>query len=190
MNAAANSLYLLLALALVGSAFAARRVPLGRTLKMLLAWVGIFAIGFVVLSFRHDLGDLFGSRLLGRAVVSGGTVRIPMAEDGHFWIDATINGASVRLMVDSGATMTTLSRSTAAKVGTEPSGDLPALVETANGAMQVERARVDAFSIGDITFEDLAVHIAPNDDLNVVGMNFLSKLSRWSVEGRWLILTP
>jgi len=26
--------------------------------------------------------------------------------------------------------------------------------------------------------------------LNVLGMNFLSSLQRWGVEGRWLILVP
>jgi aspartyl protease family protein len=32
------------------------------------------------------------------------------------------------------------------------------------------------------------VQITERDDLNVLGMNFLSSLDRWGVEGRWLIL--
>lgn len=189
MNQGANAVYLLMAVLLVASGFAARRVPIGQTLKMILAWAGIFALGFIVLSFRHDLGDLFGSRLLGRAIVEGGTVRIPMDEDGHFRVDATINGKEVRLMVDSGATVTTLSRSTAKKAGVSSAGGFPVLVATANGTIQVERARVGSIVVGNITLRDMAVHLAPNDDLDVIGMNFLSKLSRWSVEGRWLVLT-
>lgn len=185
----ASSIYAVLMLMLVGSAFAARRVPIGRTLKMAAGWVVIFGLGLVVVGFRHDVGDLFGSRLLGRAVVSGGTVRIPMNEDGHFYIDARVNGNAVRLMVDSGATVTTLSRLTAKAAGVEPSGDLTVLVSTANGVMEVERARVASLGVGSITINDLRVHLAPNDDLDVLGMNFLSKLTRWSVEGRWLILT-
>lgn len=188
MNEPANAIYLLLMLVLVGSAFAVRRVPLGQTLKMGLAWVGIFALGFVIVGFRHDLGDLFGSRLFGRAVVSNGTVRIPMAEDGHFWVDAAINGTQVRLMVDSGATKTTLSRSTAAKAGVTSSGGMPELVSTANGTMVVERARVASISVGNIVIRDFAVSLAPGDDVDVIGMNFLSKLDGWRVEGRWLIL--
>ncbi|NUR44876.1 MAG: TIGR02281 family clan AA aspartic protease, partial [Sphingomonas sp.] len=35
---------------------------------------------------------------------------------------------------------------------------------------------------------DVALEIADNDDLNVLGMNYLSTLRRWSVEGRWLVL--
>jgi aspartyl protease family protein len=42
--------------------------------------------------------------------------------------------------------------------------------------------------IGGITRHDVALEIADNDDLNVLGMNYLSSLSRWGVEGRWLVL--
>lgn len=189
MNEGAYAVYLLLAVVLVASGLAARRVPLGQTLKMMLAWAGIFALGFVVLSFRHDLKDLFGSRLLGRAIVDGGTVRIPMDEDGHFWVDAKINGATVRMMVDSGATVTTLSRTSAAKAGITPLGGFPVLVSTANGTVEAERARAQTFAIANIEMRDMPVHLTPNDDVDLIGMNFLSKLARWSVEGRWLILT-
>jgi aspartyl protease family protein len=34
----------------------------------------------------------------------------------------------------------------------------------------------------------VGLQVADNDDLNVLGMNYLSSLSRWGVEGRWLIL--
>ena len=182
----ATSTYYLVMLALVVSAFALRRLPLRRTLTMLLSWVAIFVVGFVLVSFRHDLGDLFVSRIAGRAIVEGSTVRIPMAEDGHFWVDARINGAGARLMVDSGATVTTLSPKTARAAGIEAFG-LPAMVGTANGTIEIRRGRADNFAVGNIAQEDLAVHLA-NGDFDVVGMNFLSRLSRWSVEGRWLIL--
>jgi len=37
----------------------------------------------------------------------------------------------------------------------------------------------------------MPVHISGTDaELNVLGMNFLSSLQRWGVEGRWLILEP
>ena len=35
---------------------------------------------------------------------------------------------------------------------------------------------------------DVRMHVAENEDLNVLGMNFLSSLKRWGVEGRWLVL--
>ena len=56
-----------------------------------------------------------------------------MAEDGHFWVDARINGQPIRLMVDSGASVTTLSRTTAAKADVDAQGMFPVMVGTANG---------------------------------------------------------
>ena len=50
--------------------------------------------------------------------------------------------------------------------------------------------RAGTLDVGDIERENLAVHVADDDDLNVLGMNFLSSLQRWGVEGRWLILVP
>jgi aspartyl protease family protein len=42
--------------------------------------------------------------------------------------------------------------------------------------------------VGGIKRWDVGLQVADNDDLNVLGMDFLSSLSRWSVEGRWLVL--
>jgi hypothetical protein len=42
-------------------------------------------------------------------------------------------------------------------------------------------------TIAPYTIEE-AYEVADHDDLNVLGMNFLSSLSRWGVEGRWLVL--
>lgn len=186
---AANGLYLLLTAVLVGSGLVARRLPIGRTLKMAGAWLAIFVAVAVTMSFQHEALDLIRSRLLDRAVVHDGTVRISMSNDRHFWVDARINGKTARLMVDSGATVTTLSRANADRMNVEVSSGFAALVQTANGSMAVQRARVRTIAIGGIEADDLAVHIAPpGNDINVLGMNFLTRLSGWTVERRWLIL--
>ena len=44
-----------------------------------------------------------------------------MAIDGHFWVDATVNGRDVKFLVDSGATMTTIDRETAQRAGVQVS---------------------------------------------------------------------
>ena len=43
-------------------------------------------------------------------------------------------------------------------------------------------------AVGPIERSNVGLHIADHDDLNVLGMNYLSTLERWGVEGRWLIL--
>lgn len=183
-------LYLLLALVIVASAFVGRRMPIAQAFKMILAWVAIFALVGIAFGFRHDIRALVDTRLLGKATVSGGTVRIPMGEDGHFHADARINGKPVRMLVDSGATVTSLSVSAAEAAGVKSSGGFPVVVETANGLIEMERGRAASFSVASIAVAELPVHISPRDDVSVLGMNFLSRLSRWSVEGGTLVLVP
>jgi len=115
-------------------------------------------------------------------------MRIPMAIDGHFWVKARLNGHDVRFLVDSGATTTTIDRGTAEAAGVEMSNRRDQYVRTGNGVIRVASGRADEIRIGSITRHDVALEVADNDDLNVLGMNFLSSLSRWGVEGRWLVL--
>jgi aspartyl protease family protein len=84
--------------------------------------------------------------------------------------------------------MTTVDRDTAKAAGIEVSPRRDQYVRTGNGVIRVASGRAAELTIGDITRRDVGVEIADNDDLNVLGMNFLSSLSRWGVEGRWLVL--
>jgi aspartyl protease family protein len=54
--------------------------------------------------------------------LAGDVIRVPLAVDGHFWIQAEVNGVPVDFLVDSGATMTTIGRKTAALAGVPVSG--------------------------------------------------------------------
>jgi len=191
---AIHVLYLIGALVLVGSALAVRRIPMSTALKMFAAWVLIFAAGFVIFTFRGEFAAL-GDRLLlaargGEIEQSApGEARIRLAADGHFWVNAEVNGERVRFLIDSGATTTSISHETAQRVGIAPRGGFPAIVRTANGTVAVERGRADTISIGDIERENVAVHISEAfGDMNVLGMNFLSSLKSWGVEGRTLVL--
>ena len=95
----------------------------------------------------------------------------------------------MRFLVDSGATVTTLSRATAHTAGVEPDGGFGVMVDTANGTAMFDRGNVDRLKVGPIERGSLAVHISRVDgDTNVIGMNFLSTLSAWGVEGRTLVL--
>ena len=188
-----GGVYLLMALMLVLGSLMARREPFARTLTMALAWIAIFAGGFVVFTFRDDLGYVaqrLRSEATGEPVQRGREIRIPMSIDGHFWVDALVNGKKVKFLVDSGATMTTIGRETAADVGIRVSANRNQIVRTGNGFMRVATGSARELDVGDIKRRDIALHIADDEDLNVLGMNFLSSLQRWGVEGRWLILVP
>lgn len=185
-------LYMVLLLVLVGSALISRRLPMGKTLKMAAAWVAIFAIIFVIFSFRSEfmaVGSRLKAEAIGTPIQSGEELRIPMADDGHFWVKASVNGHDAPFPVDSGASITTISRAMADAAGIE-TGMRVAMVETANGSIPMRKARAESFAVGHIQRGDFAIQVNDHDDANVLGMNFLSSLGSWRVEGNYLVLRP
>ena len=186
-----GGLYLLMAVMLVLGMLMTRREPAARKFTFGLAWVGVFASGFILFAFRDNLG-LVAQRLkaeaVGTPVTEGKETRIPMAIDGHFWVPAQLNGHDVKFLVDSGATTTTVDRATARLSGIAVSNRRDQYVRTGNGIIRVASGRADELTIGGITRRDVALQIADNDDLNVLGMNYLSTLRSWGVQGRWLVL--
>jgi aspartyl protease family protein len=192
----ARLLYGVLALTLVASSLFARRLPLGQTLKMLFAWVGIFGVVFALFSFRYE-AKLVWQRITaefspGGTVGHDGTLRLRKSDDGHFWVDTEMNGKKVHLMVDSGATFTSLSDATAAAAGvTVDETGFPVLLETANGAVEAKRARIARLKVGPIVRADFPAVVSKQfGDVNVIGMNFLSTLKGWRVEGDEMVLNP
>jgi aspartyl protease family protein len=186
-----GSLYLLMAMMLVLGSLISRRERFAKLATMAIAWVAIFAAGFVLFTFRDDLGYVaqrLKAEATGDPVIEGQEIRIPMAIDGHFWVQGSLNGVPVKFLVDSGATMTTIGRDTAAAADVSVSASRDQVVRTGNGMLRVASGSAETLAIGPIERAGVGLHIADHDDLNVLGMNYLSSLSRWGVEGRWLIL--
>ena len=193
---ALSFIYLVGCLVLVLSALTVRRIPIAHGLKMFFGWLLIFLAAFVAFTVKDDFLAL-GKRVAQEArgepemVQAGRELRVRQSADGHFWVTASLNGEEVRFLIDSGATTTSISAETARKAGIRAGTGLPAMVQTANGMVQVRRGRADLLEVGEIERRNLQVHISEAfGPMNVLGMNFLSSLSGWAVEGRWLILKP
>jgi aspartyl protease family protein len=69
-------------------------------------------------------------------------------------------------------------------------GLTPVILQTANGAAAAQTGSVDELRVGNIVARNLKIVSAPGLDLDVIGMNFLSQLQSWRVEGRTLVLVP
>lgn len=184
------------ALAIVISSLVAQKLPLGKALKMALAWVAIFGGAFVLFLFKDE-----GREVWQRATVElsgdtgqldGSTLRLKREDDGHYWVRASVNGTPVRFMIDSGATTTTLSQASAQAAGIKPLPGFPVLVYTANGTVELQRAEIEALSVGGIVQSNAKVLIGSEGlgDTNLLGMSFLSALKSWRVEGSTLIMEP
>ncbi|MDG5489370.1 retropepsin-like aspartic protease [Sphingomonas sp. BGYR3] len=168
---------------------------IGRAIRALFT-LGLMAL-CLFLVIRHAPFDptLSGiTRWLGieQQSVVGREVRIPMARDGHFWARVSLNGTERRMLIDSGATITAISAETADAAGiAREENPVPVILQTANGSVEAATGRIDRLTLGGITATRLPVVISPAlGRVDVIGMNFLSDLQSWRVEGRTLILVP
>jgi aspartyl protease family protein len=173
-----------------------QRIPvIGRVIRFLFSFALIAFLIFVLLQqapYQPELARLTSKLGLDDQQVSGKELKVRMASDGHFWVLATVNGVERRMLIDSGATVTALSPQTIrdARIDTG-TGFAPVVLRTANGAAPAETGTIDELRVGNIVARNLKVVTSPGlGNLDVLGMNFLSKLDSWRVEGRTLILVP
>ena len=179
----------------IGGTMIRRRVPLGGLVRGISTLVLVGVLVTVVLQVaRIDPRFDVASSSLGMPaqIVEGGETRIPLSRDGHYWLQAKVNGRDAAFLVDTGATLTAISTSTAQAAGIAPRTDrLPIQLNTANGMIQVPLATIDELRFGNVAARGLDAVIAPNiGETNVIGMNLLSRLAEWRVRDNVLILTP
>ena len=187
-----NAIYYVMVVVLVASSLVSMRLPLGKVAKMAAAWVAIFGVAFVLFAFRGEFGafaDRIRAEATGSPILEGNDVRIAIADDGHFWVDASVNGRRARFLVDSGASVTTVSDELAREAGIPTNGTV-VYVDTANGRAPVRQAYAAKLEVGTIERDDFPVDVNDRDQSNVLGMNFLSSLHSWRVEGHDLVLHP
>ncbi|MET0250126.1 MAG: TIGR02281 family clan AA aspartic protease [Sphingobium sp.] len=197
---AMSSLWYVGAIVLVGSALVARRLPMNAVLRMALLWIGIFALLWAVFSSAEQAGWLKGQGVRSpgpppgetQAAVAGGALRIAVSMDGHYWAEGTINGTPARFLIDSGASVTALSDRTARAAGLNmDSAGPPLVMTTANGKVEVQRTSIGTLQVGPIRASDLEAVVSPGfGDVNVIGMNLLSRLKSWGVRDGHMVLTP
>jgi aspartyl protease family protein len=173
-----------------------QKIPfVGRIVRFAISLALFAFLIFILLQqapYQPELSRITSSLGLDDQKVEGKELRVRMASDGHFWVRASVNGVERRMLIDSGATITALSQSTAQAAGVDAHSTLaPVVLRTANGATPARTGSVDELRVGNIVARNLKIVTAPGlGSLDVLGMNFLSKLDSWRVEGRTVILVP
>lgn len=183
-----------------GSALAGARGPgaLARGFASAITWVLIGVVLVVLYTFRNDLtlvaDRVIGTLVPGRASVTAeGEVVLHRSVDGHFHVAARANGGDIQMMVDTGATRTSLKSSDARRAGIDMTTlDYIVPVSTANGQALMARATIEQLSFGGVTLRDLGVLVAPEGalDVSLLGNNALNRFSSMSISGDRLVLTP
>ena len=124
---------------------------------------------------RLEMGQHFES-----ARQTGGRQSVTLAPDsrGHFMADGQVNGAHVRFLVDTGATMVSLPSTTATRLGLDWRNGARGYSRTANGTTVVYKVMLDSLTLGDITVYQVEalVHDAAGLDTALLGMSFLSRM--------------
>ncbi|HCZ13400.1 MAG TPA: TIGR02281 family clan AA aspartic protease [Candidatus Accumulibacter sp.] len=119
-----------------------------------------------------------GQNVVSQSSGQGGDRAVLTADgSGHFVTTGSINGTTVRFLVDTGATMVSLGASDARRAGIDASKGQQGVVTTANGQAPVSRVKLETVRVGEIVQHgvDALVH---QQDMPVVllGMSFLNRL--------------
>ena len=125
------------------------------------------------------------------ARTSSSRTRIPADARGHYLTEAKLNGRRVEVLVDTGATKVAINRSTARRVGLRiRDNDFKYTVNTANGQARMAKGKLKSVRIGTVMVRDVEVAVLEDESLDgaLLGMSFLNKLRRFSVERGALVL--
>lgn len=119
------------------------------------------------------------------------SLEVPMQRDGHYWLDMQVSNHDIKFIVDTGATLVTISHNDAEKMNLYLNdNDFNIPVNTAGGVTTVAEINIDRISYGVIAVYDVKALVAREGMLSVslLGMNFLSKLDRFQFNDGKLLL--
>lgn len=119
-----------------------------------------------------------GQHATGAAPADGsGTVVMTADNQGHFYVTGSVNGAAVRFLVDTGATMVSLGAGDARRIGLDFNRGQKGMTQTANGQALVSKVKLDTVRIGDVTLHNVDALIHQNEmPIALLGMSFLNRM--------------
>ncbi|MEO8757351.1 MAG: TIGR02281 family clan AA aspartic protease [Devosia sp.] len=185
-----------LAIVFAAGAFS-RRQRFSTIVANVAVWAAIFVTALAGYTYREDIknvaAQVFGELSPTSAIVDtkAGTATFRRGMDGHFLVAATVNGASMALLFDTGASAVVLSYDDAKKAGVDVTSlKFNTPVTTANGTGRAAVVTLDQIDVGGIKRSKVPAFIADRGALagSLLGMTFLETLSRYSVSGSKLEL--
>lgn len=109
---------------------------------------------------------------------SSGPAKVVLQADGagHFTTNGQINGGTVRMLVDTGATMISMPASDAMRLGIDYRKGQPGMVNTANGQAPVYRVKLNTVKVGDIELNGVDALVQESGlPIILLGMSFLNR---------------
>lgn len=180
---------------IAGVLIALFRDRLTKALEAAVLWIVIALLLMLGYTYRfqlHDIADQVMAELVpGRIADSGRTVALARAQSSDFQITTDVNGHTIPMILDTGASSVVLTNEAAKAVG------LPVEVikytvniATANGHTKAAEVTLDRVAVGSIVERSVPALIAQPGQLktSLLGMSFLNRLRSWEVSGDRLFL--
>lgn len=124
---------------------------------------------------RIALGARAGGSAGGDA--GGKSVRLTADMQGHFYTVGTVNGAPIRFVVDTGATMIALGAADALRANIDYRKGQAGAVSTANGTTRMWRVTLNTVKVGDVTLHNVDAGVLEHDmPVALLGMSFLNRM--------------
>lgn len=107
---------------------------------------------------------------------SGGQIVLTSESGGHFFANGTINGKTVRFVVDTGATTISMGQDDAERIGLDYKNGQRGYVNTANGAVPAYRVSLSSVRVGDVQVYNVEATVLPAPMTHVLlGNSFLNR---------------
>lgn len=179
---------------------------LGWALRSLASWIGVAILVALFAAERDDVAKWLASQIPTEnshvllvsappqpppaAQPDEESVRFPADRDGHFRVDAMVNGVPIRFLVDTGASIVVLNPDDARHIGLDlDSLAYSASAETANGKVEAAPIVIQEILIGPIRLTDVVAAVdRQNSMTSLLGMSFLSRLQGYEVTSGELTL--
>ncbi|MTH65104.1 retropepsin-like aspartic protease family protein [Paracoccus shanxieyensis] len=180
--------YLVLLLVAVGGYLVVElRTRPGKSMRFASAWAMIFLGAIAIAGMWGDIRNTISPQA---RVLEGGRVEVPLGQDGHYHLTADVNGTPLRFIVDTGASTIALGADDARRVGIDPASlGYLGQAQTANGTVPTATVMLDSVTIGDIHDEQVPALVLQSEiGVSLMGMSYLSRFARVSIESNRLIL--
>ena len=114
---------------------------------------------------------------------------IQRSSDGHFYTDVSLNGHSVRFLIDTGAGAVALTQEDAALAGIKVDSDeFGAIGEGASGLVRGKFVELDTMKIGDFAPQDVKAAVVEGASVSLLGQPFLDQLDEIVIREDEMIL--
>jgi aspartyl protease family protein len=165
-------------------------------------WIGLGLVGFAFLAPSLRKGDVMppsdtpapvaqvaddnkpGGGNAGNGYASRELVR---SSDGHFYADAQVNGAQIRFIIDTGASMVALTPADAQRAGIALPSER-ARARSASGEVEIIPVTVDRIAVGALESRGVRGAVVPQLEVSLLGQSFLRHVGTVEIRGDRMIL--